>query len=63
VPEPDHRAAQAGLVTGSLAMDDLIAGAGVPFRALCMPSFIDNLLRQTGPIKDQGVFTARAGRT
>ena len=56
-------AGQAGLVTGSLAMDDLIAGAGVPFRALCMPSFIDNLLRQTGPIKDQGVFTARAGRT
>ena len=47
---------KAGLVTGSLAMDDLIAGAGVPFRALCMPSFTDNLLRQAGPIKDQGVF-------
>lgn len=49
-------AGQAGLVTGSLAMDDLIAAAGVRFRALCMPSFMDNLLRQAGPIKDQGVF-------
>jgi uncharacterized protein YbjT (DUF2867 family) len=49
-------ASRAGLVTGSLAMDDLIAGAGVPFRALCMPSFMDNLLRQAGPIKDQGVY-------
>jgi uncharacterized protein YbjT (DUF2867 family) len=49
-------AGQAGLVTGSLAMDDLITEAGVPFRALCMPSFMDNLLRQAGPIKNQGVF-------
>jgi uncharacterized protein YbjT (DUF2867 family) len=49
-------AGQAGLVTGSLAMDDLIAGTGVPFRALCMPSFMDNLLRQVGPIKNQGMF-------
>jgi uncharacterized protein YbjT (DUF2867 family) len=49
-------AGEAGLVTGSLAMDDLIAGTGVPFRALCMPSFMDNLLRQVGSIKNQGVF-------
>jgi uncharacterized protein YbjT (DUF2867 family) len=49
-------AGQAGLVTGSLAMDDLIAGTGVPFRALCMPAFMDNLLRQAGSIKNQGVF-------
>ena len=50
-------AGKAGFVAGSLAMDDLIAAeAGVPFRALCMPSFMDNLLRQAGPIKDQGVF-------
>jgi uncharacterized protein YbjT (DUF2867 family) len=49
-------AGEAGLVTGSLAMDDLIAGTGVPFRALCMPSFMDNVLRQAGPIKNQGVF-------
>jgi uncharacterized protein YbjT (DUF2867 family) len=50
-------AGHAGLVTGSLAMDDLIAGSGVPFRALCMPSFMDNLLRQVVPIKDQGRFS------
>jgi uncharacterized protein YbjT (DUF2867 family) len=37
-------------------MDDLIASTGVAFRALIMPSFIDNLLRQVGPIKAQGVF-------
>ena len=49
-------AGKARLVTGSLAMDDLIAGAGAPFRALCMPSFMDNLLRQAGRIKDLGVF-------
>jgi uncharacterized protein YbjT (DUF2867 family) len=50
-------ARKAGLVTGSLDLDDLIAGTGVPFRALCMPSFMDNLLRQAGPIRDQGVFS------
>jgi uncharacterized protein YbjT (DUF2867 family) len=50
-------AGHAGLVTASLAMDDLIAGAGVSYRALTMPSFMDNLLRQAGPIRDQGVFS------
>lgn len=49
-------AGRAGLVTGSLAMDDLIAGTGVAFRALAMPSFMDNLLRQAQMIKEQGVF-------
>jgi uncharacterized protein YbjT (DUF2867 family) len=49
-------AGTAGLVTGSLALDDLIAGTGVPYRALCMPSFMDNTLRQVGSIKAQGVF-------
>jgi uncharacterized protein YbjT (DUF2867 family) len=46
----------AGYVTGSLAMDDLIAGTGVNFRALTMPSFMDNVIRQVGPIKNQGMF-------
>lgn len=46
----------AGHVTASLAMDDLIAATGVPYRALAMPSFMDNLLSQAGPIRDQGVF-------
>ena len=48
-------AADAGHVTASLAMDDLVASTGVAFRALTMPSFMDNLLRQVEPIK-QGMF-------
>lgn len=46
----------AGLVTASLAMDDLIAGTGVSYRALTMPSFMDNILRQVEPIKTRGMF-------
>jgi uncharacterized protein YbjT (DUF2867 family) len=49
-------AASAGLVTASLAMDDLIASTGVSYRALTMPSFMDNILRQAGLIKSQSVF-------
>ncbi len=49
-------AAHAGLVTASLAMDDLIASSGVSYRALTMPSFMDNLLRQVPVIKDRGIF-------
>ncbi len=57
-------AGRAGLVTASLAMDDLIAGTGVAYRALANPSFMDNLLRQVGQIRDEGVFTGTtaAGR-
>ena len=43
-------ARRAGHVTGSLAMDDLIASTGVAFRALTAPSFMDNMLRQ---VRDQ----------
>jgi uncharacterized protein YbjT (DUF2867 family) len=49
-------AGRAGLVTASLAMDDLIAGSGVGYRALTMPSFMDNLLRQAASIKNRGLF-------
>jgi uncharacterized protein YbjT (DUF2867 family) len=49
-------AGRAGNVTATLAMDDLIAATGVPYRALTMPSFMDNTLRQVGPIKGQGVL-------
>jgi uncharacterized protein YbjT (DUF2867 family) len=49
-------AGDAGLVTGSLAMDDLIASTGVSFRALTMPSFMENLLRQTETIRSTGTF-------
>jgi uncharacterized protein YbjT (DUF2867 family) len=49
-------AGHAGYVTGSLAMDDLIASTGIDFRALTMPSFMDNLLMHAASIKNQGVF-------
>lgn len=49
-------AASAGLVTASLVMDDLLAGTGAGYRALTMPSFMDNLLRQVAPIRNQGAF-------
>jgi uncharacterized protein YbjT (DUF2867 family) len=46
----------AGLVSASLAMDDLIASTGVSYRSLTMPSFMDNILRQVEAIKNQGLF-------
>jgi len=49
-------AKNAGLVSAALKMDDLIAATGVSYRALAMPSFMDNLLRQVATIKNQGVF-------
>ncbi|MGW7575166.1 NAD(P)H-binding protein [Streptomyces sp. NPDC054765] len=57
-------AGRAGLVTASLAMDDLIASTGVAYRALANPTFMDNLLWQVAPIRDHGVFTdtVTAGR-
>ncbi len=48
--------ARAGYVTASLAMDDLIAGTGVAYRALTNPSFMDNIASQGGAIKNQGMF-------
>jgi uncharacterized protein YbjT (DUF2867 family) len=50
-------ASQAGFVTGSLAMDDLIAASGVAYRALTNPYFMEDTLRQAEPIKNQGVFS------
>ncbi|MEC3952661.1 NAD(P)H-binding protein [Nocardia sp. CDC153] len=50
-------AARAGHITASLAMDDLIAGTGVTYRALANPTFMDNLLWQAASIRDTGVFT------
>jgi uncharacterized protein YbjT (DUF2867 family) len=49
-------AARAGYVTGSLAMDDLIASTGVSYRALTNPSFMDNIARQAASIRSQGMF-------
>lgn len=50
-------AGQAGLVTASLAMDDLIGGTGVAYRALANPSFMDNTLRAAQEIREQGVLS------
>jgi uncharacterized protein YbjT (DUF2867 family) len=49
-------AAQAGFVTGSLAMDDLIAASGVAYRALTNPYFMEDTVRQAESIKNQSVF-------
>jgi uncharacterized protein YbjT (DUF2867 family) len=49
-------AAHAGYVTASLAMDDLIAGTGVAYRALANPSFMDNVAAQAAAVKNQGMF-------
>ena len=49
-------AGNAGHVTATLAMDDLIASTGVSYRALANASFMDNILRQMDPIKNQGAF-------
>ncbi|MFF5212666.1 NAD(P)H-binding protein [Streptosporangium sp. NPDC000396] len=51
---------RAGLVTASLAMDDLIADAGVAYRALASASFFENLLEETDSIREKGVFTDSA---
>lgn len=48
---------RAGLVTASLAMDDLIAETGVAYRALANPSFFENLLEEAGSIREKGVFS------
>jgi uncharacterized protein YbjT (DUF2867 family) len=51
-------AGDAGLATGSLKMDDMIAATGVGYRALTMPTFIDNTLRQAELIRTQGIFAS-----
>ncbi|ATL33110.1 NAD(P)H-binding protein [Streptomyces formicae] len=51
---------RAGLVTATLAADDLIADSGVAYRALANPSFFENLLEEAASIREQGVFTDAA---
>jgi uncharacterized protein YbjT (DUF2867 family) len=47
----------AGLVTASLAMDELIASTGVSYRALANPSFMDNVFRQREFVKSLSMFS------
>ncbi len=46
----------AGHVSASLAMDDLIASTGVNYRAVTCPGFMDNMLRQVPLIASKGMF-------
>ncbi|WP_327173977.1 NAD(P)H-binding protein [Streptomyces sp. NBC_01335] len=48
---------EAGLLSAALDMDELIASTGVRHRALALPFFMENLLNQTQPITEQGVFS------
>jgi uncharacterized protein YbjT (DUF2867 family) len=48
---------EAGLATANIKADDVLAGTGVALRALIMPSFMDNLLRQAATIKEKGLFS------
>ncbi|KUO08933.1 NAD(P)H-binding protein [Streptomyces sp. DSM 15324] len=49
-------AANAGLISAGLAMDEAITATGVHYRALCPPSLMENELRQLASIRDAGVF-------
>jgi uncharacterized protein YbjT (DUF2867 family) len=46
----------AGLLSPAFAMDEIIEGTGVSYRALAMPFFMENLLNQVEAIKTQGMF-------
>lgn len=46
----------AGNISASLAMEDLLRSTGVNFRALTLPSFMDNMLRQLPFMKKEGVI-------
>ncbi|MBB3695254.1 uncharacterized protein YbjT (DUF2867 family) [Sphingomonas sp. BK580] len=47
---------EAGLVSASIAMDDLLMSAGSGFRGMAMPSFMDNVARQAAAIREKGLF-------
>lgn len=48
---------EGGLLSAALAMDELIEASGVPYRALALPFFMENLLLQASAIKEQGTFS------
>jgi uncharacterized protein YbjT (DUF2867 family) len=48
----------AGQVSATYAMDDLIESTGVHYRSLCPPSFMENLLWQAEAIGRRGAFFA-----
>ena len=48
---------KAGLLSAALGMDKLIEGTGAAYRALALPFFMENLLRQAEAIREQGTFS------
>jgi uncharacterized protein YbjT (DUF2867 family) len=46
----------AGFVSAALAMDELIESTGVHYRSLSIPSFMENMLQQIEPLRNQGMF-------
>ncbi|MCO5993399.1 NAD(P)H-binding protein [Actinoallomurus rhizosphaericola] len=49
-------ARNAGQISASLTMDELIESTGVNYRALQMPGFMENTLQQVGALRNQGAF-------
>lgn len=49
-------ARNAGQISAALAVDGLIESTGVHYRAVCPPSFMENILWQVEPIRSQGMF-------
>lgn len=47
---------EAGPVTASIRMDDMLMASGAAFRGLTMPSFMENTVRQAGTIGMEGLF-------
>uniref|UniRef100_UPI003100BF22 NAD(P)H-binding protein n=1 Tax=Neorhizobium sp. EC2-8 TaxID=3129230 RepID=UPI003100BF22 len=47
---------RAGTVTASIEMDTLLMDTGAAFRALAMPSFMENTARQAAVMKEKGMF-------
>ncbi|QTE02521.1 NAD(P)H-binding protein [Streptomyces cyanogenus] len=50
-------ARDAGQISASLAMDDVVRATGVHHRALCPPYLMENLLHQAAAIRDSGVIS------
>jgi uncharacterized protein YbjT (DUF2867 family) len=48
----------AGVVSATYAMDDLVESTGVHYRSLCPPAFMENLLGQVETIRNRGTFFA-----
>jgi uncharacterized protein YbjT (DUF2867 family) len=47
----------AGMLSAALAMDKLIESTSAAYRALALPFFMENLLRQAQALKEQGTFS------